>query len=122
MHEFSIAKALITQIRAVEAKEGGAGVTAVEVEVGPLSGVESSQLAEAFHHLTVDSELSQAILHINQAPLIARCAVCQRQFEVNDYFFRCPECGDRDVVVEHGDGVIIRTVTIQVDSATEMSA
>jgi hydrogenase nickel incorporation protein HypA/HybF len=122
MHEFSIAKALITEIRGVVAQQGGGSVTAVEMEVGPLSGIETSQLAEAFRVLTADGEFAQAILHIDEAPLIARCLVCQRKFEVTDYRFRCPECADSDVLIERGDGVIIQTVTIEVGSPAEVSA
>jgi hydrogenase nickel incorporation protein HypA/HybF len=119
MHEFSIARALVTEIRRVVAQQGGGSVMAVNVEVGPLSGIESFQLAQAFRVLTAESELSQAVLQIIQAPLVARCDDCQREFELRDYRFRCPHCGDVNVLIERGDGVIIRTLTLADRSPAE---
>ena len=112
MHEFSVARALVTEIRRIVAGEGDGCVAAVELDIGPLSGVEASQLAEAFRILTADGELSQMALHLNEVPLEARCNSCCRQFEILDYQFRCPHCGDHNLLIERGDGVIIRTLTL----------
>jgi hydrogenase nickel incorporation protein HypA/HybF len=112
MHELSIARALVAEIRRIIADQEDGCVTAAEVDIGPLSGVEASQLAEAFRILTADGELSQMALHLYEVPLLARCNACCRQFEILDYQFRCPHCGDHNLLIERGDGVIIRTLTI----------
>jgi hydrogenase nickel incorporation protein HypA/HybF len=112
MHEFSVARALVSEIRRIVAEQGGGSVTAVELDIGPLSGVEPLQLAEAFRILTAEGEHADTALHLNEIPLQARCDACGRQYEIHELQFRCPHCGDHNVVIERGDGVIIRTLTI----------
>jgi hydrogenase nickel incorporation protein HypA/HybF len=119
MHEFSVARALVTEIRRIVADQGGGSVTAVELDIGPLSGVEPLQLAEAFGILTAEGDLSQAALHLNEIPLQARCNTCGLQFEISDYQFRCAGCGDHNLLIERGEGVIIRTLTIAGDLPVE---
>jgi hydrogenase nickel incorporation protein HypA/HybF len=120
MHEFSVAKALVTEIRKIVAEHGGGCVTKVELVVGPLSGVEPLQLTEAFRVLTVDCELSQAELNLIEVSLLVRCNTCQRNFEVGNYEFRCPHCAEHDVHIEQGDGVILRTLTLEEVSPAEV--
>jgi hydrogenase nickel incorporation protein HypA/HybF len=119
MHEFSVARALASEIRRIVANQGGGCVTVVELDIGPLSGVEPLQLAEAFRILTAEGELSHTVLLVNEVPLQARCNTCGSQFEIADYQFRCLRCGDRDLLIERGDGVIIRTLTIASDWPAE---
>jgi hydrogenase nickel incorporation protein HypA/HybF len=119
MHEFSVARALVHEIRRIAADQGGGNVTAVELDIGPLSGVEPLQLAEAFRILTGKGDLSRTVLHLNEGSLQARCNTCGRQCEIPDYQFRCPHCGDHNLLIERGDGVIIRTLTIAGDLPAE---
>jgi hydrogenase nickel incorporation protein HypA/HybF len=119
MHEFSVAKALVTELRKIVAQHGGGCVTKVELALGPLSGVEPLQLTEAFRVLTVDCEFSQAELHLHDVALIARCKTCRRNFEVSNYQFRCPNCANHDVHIEQGDGVILRSLTLEEVSPAE---
>ena len=119
MHEFSVARALVAEIHRIVEDQGGGCVTSVELDLGPLSGIEPSQLAEAFRVLTAEGELSRVALHLNEVPLEARCNACGRQFEILDYQFRCLHCGDENLLIERGDGVIIRALTISDDSPVE---
>jgi hydrogenase nickel incorporation protein HypA/HybF len=118
MHEFSVARSLVTEIRQIVANQGGGSITAVELDIGPLSGVEPLHLAEAFRILTAEGELSQTVLHVNEVLLQACCNSCGRRFAIHDYQFRCPHCGDSKLLIERGDGVIIRTLTIADDLPT----
>jgi hydrogenase nickel incorporation protein HypA/HybF len=119
MHEFSVARALVSEIRRIVADQGGGSVTAVELDIGRLSGVEPLQLAEAFRIVTAEGELSQTALHLNEVLLQTCCNSCGRQFEIPDFQFRCPHCGGHNLLIERGDGVIIRTLTIAGDLPAE---
>jgi hydrogenase nickel incorporation protein HypA/HybF len=119
MHEFSVARALITELRRIVADQGGGSVTAVELDISPLSGIEPLQLAEAFRIVTAEGELSQTALHLNEVLLQAFCKSCGRQFEIPDFQFSCPHCGDHNLLIDRGDGVIIRTLTIADDLPAE---
>ncbi len=48
MHELAVCQALMTQVEQVASREGAARVTAVMLQVGPLSGVEPRLLQDAW--------------------------------------------------------------------------
>lgn len=112
MHEQSLVRALLKQVEAVRLEHDGRTVSEVRVEMGPLSGVEPLLLAAAFEQLVSQSAAAGATLVIDEVPLLAECASCSREFEVQDFVFRCPACGG-SVRVTRGDEFQLVSVSLQ---------
>lgn len=118
MHEKSLVHVLLKQVDAIRRQHQAERVTAVRVEVGPLSGVEPLLLASAFEELVPESTSSGANLVIDEVALLGQCKSCGCEFEVLDFVFRCPTCGG-NVRVTRGDEFQLVSVAVQRGEPTQ---
>jgi hydrogenase nickel incorporation protein HypA/HybF len=122
MHETSLVRSLLTQVEQIAAQHGGTAVTRVEVEVGPLSGVEPLLVRSAFDRLVDRSRWPSAELVVEEVSLRACCPSCGAEFTIEDFTFRCPECASSSLRVTRGDQFRLLNVTIVTDQPMESSA
>ena len=111
MHEQSLVKALLKQVDAIRRQHGAEQVAEVRIEVGPLSGVEPLLLIAAFKRLAPRSPAKAAMLVIDQVDLMAECKSCKQQFQIKNFDFRCPTCGN-NVRVIRGDEFQLVSVSL----------
>jgi hydrogenase nickel incorporation protein HypA/HybF len=112
MHEYSLIRALLRQVREIARQHAATAVTEVAVSTGPLSGVEPLLLASAFEHLAAD-DMPGARLTIDEVPLIIACEECRRETSLMSIQFRCPGCGGGRTRVVGGEEVVLRHVALQ---------
>lgn len=117
MHERSLALALLNQVVAHAAAQGGVRVEEVRVQIGPLGGVEPLLLQSAFEEVALGSIAAGACLRIDEVPLVARCLDCEDEFVVERFRFHCPACSSGRTRLIQGDGVMLQSIRI-VDDAT----
>ena len=115
MHERSLVKSLLSQVNELCARESTdsfrlATVAEIQVEMGPLSGVDAVLLQGAFEELAPNSNAKNARLSINKVPLVATCIRCEIKTEIKDFVFRCPKCRG-SVEIVSGDGFFLIGVT-----------
>jgi hydrogenase nickel incorporation protein HypA/HybF len=122
MHETSLVRSLLRQVEQIAAQHGGACVTRVEVEIGPLSGVEPLLVRSAFDRLVDRSRWPSAELAIEEVSLQAFCPSCGAEFMIEDFSFRCPRCASRSVRITRGDEFRLLNVTIETPQPLESSA
>lgn len=113
MHERSIVRALLKQVRQLQTEQGAEGVVAVKVSIGDFSGVEPNLLRSAFDEMINDSPYCGARLELRKVPLESRCQSCSTEFAVENFRFRCPRCGDSHVETVRGEGLILESVTLE---------
>lgn len=118
MHEASLVRTLLRQVAELVAAQGGERAVSVNVEVGPLAGVEPLLLQEAFEHLRRDTVASEAALEIEYVPLTLRCRKCGHPQETIELRFQCGRCQSQEVDVVGGDAVVLRSVTIAIAEAS----
>ena len=109
MHELAIAESVIDTITA---RVGDRRVSSVLLEVGRLSGVSSDALRFSFELAAQGTGVDGAQLEINEPAGRARCAQCDRDFEVNDLIMLC-SCGSSDVRLLAGDELRIISVAVK---------
>lgn len=122
MHETSLVRSLLSQVERLRETHGGSSVTQIEVEIGPLSGVEPLLVREAFDRIVETSLCVGAQLVVHEVPLRASCRDCLADFELKSFRFKCPECASRSVRVTHGDEFRLLNVTLETDQLMESSA
>ena len=76
MHERSLVQSFIRQVESILAEQDGATATAIEVSIGPLSGVEPLLVRSAFQQLSAMSQVAEAQLIIHPSELTATCRHC----------------------------------------------
>jgi hydrogenase nickel incorporation protein HypA/HybF len=112
MHEHSLVNAMIRQVATICPPEPTREIVAVRVEIGPLAGVEPALFAAAFERLAPGTVAHRARLIIDEVPLWACCASCDKRFTIDNFDFRCPDCR-RDVKITSGDEVQLVSLSVR---------
>lgn len=118
MHEQSLIRALLTQVAELAELHHASQVDVIEVELGPLSGVETLLLQSAFERRTPQDLFRATSLLIHEIPLTAGCVDCRTEFVPTMFRFICPQCSSTNVNVIRGDEVRLLTVTVQSSEVT----
>jgi hydrogenase nickel incorporation protein HypA/HybF len=113
MHEESLVRSLLQQVDMLVEQHGGGCVQDVEVEIGPLSGIEALLLESAFERLTAPLDRAPRLI-VHQVPLVVACQDCHREFSLADFRFVCHHCDSRRLQVLRGDGMILKSVVVQI--------
>jgi hydrogenase nickel incorporation protein HypA/HybF len=94
MHELSIALGILEIAEEEAARQRAGRVTAIHLELGPLSGVEGEALRSAFELAREGTGLEDADLVIKQTALVTYCPNCAVNRTVESIQeLCCPECG-----------------------------
>jgi hydrogenase nickel incorporation protein HypA/HybF len=113
MHEQSLVRALLAQVREAASRHADSAVEVVVVSTGPLSGVEPVLLAGAFERLTGDTPYRNTRLVIEPSPVQLSCQACGCEFETEQADLVCPACASARTRVLAGDGVILRRLVLR---------
>lgn len=101
MHELAITESIL-KIAVNEAEKHNAlKVLKIRIKVGELSGVVPNLIQEYFNIVSRDTIASSAELVIDRVPITIKCMDCQREFKLDKFRLRCPEC----------DGINIKILT-----------
>ena len=113
MHEMSIAQSLIDIVREEMSRHDVKKLRSVHLRIGQMSTVVPEALSFCFEVICDGTELEGTRLVMDVVPLIGVCRVCGMEFEIEDYDFVCPECGDSKIEVRGGQDLSI--VELEVD-------
>lgn len=94
MHELSLVQEILEIALDTARKHGVDHVSAVEVEVGQASGVVKEAMEFAWEATRKGTLLGAASLVIKSIPLQAVCRKCGRNYQPDELFDPCPECGE----------------------------
>ena len=113
MHEMSVCLALLDQLRAIAADRQAPRATRIELDIGPLSGVEADLLRNAWPIASAGTIAAGAELIINAADVVVRCTQCDAETEARPNRLVCGSCGDFRTTVVTGDEMILRRVELE---------
>ena len=113
MHEMSIAESLISIVKEEMESHGATSLRSVRLHIGKLSAVVPEALSFCFRILVERTPLEGADLVMDMVPLKGYCSRCMGEFEIEDYLFVCPSCGNTKIDILEGQELSI--VEIEVD-------
>jgi hydrogenase nickel incorporation protein HypA/HybF len=116
MHELAICQALIDQVAELAEERCAASVSDVFVAVGPLSGVESALLQNAFPIAVAGTVADGAELHIDILPVRVHCKDCDAESEVAANRLLCAQCGTWKTRLVSGDELLLTRVELEIDN------
>jgi hydrogenase nickel incorporation protein HypA/HybF len=107
MHELSVCLSLLNQVESIASERGATAVTRIELEVGPLSGVEADLLRHAWPLAAVGTRAEQAELVIDVGRLEVECTSCGARSVVPPNRLLCGACGDYRTRVVAGEDLML---------------
>lgn len=112
MHEMSVCLALLREVQTVAAEHQAQRVYCIQVQIGPLAGVEPDLLAQAFPLACAGSIADHARLILQPAPVRVRCLRCQAESETTVQALSCAHCGHTHTQLLSGDELLLTGVEL----------
>jgi hydrogenase nickel incorporation protein HypA/HybF len=113
MHELSIAHSILSIAEKAAAANNNGVVTAVGLQIGELSGIETDSLAFAFSIIREGTRLHQAELKIELISGEAKCLDCSHEFPMNNYAVLCPECSSNAISIIKGKEMKVVNISME---------
>lgn len=118
MHEVSLMRELLTQVKMAMQQNKMERASTIQIEIGPLAGVEPLLVSQAFSVLIPKTVFESTRLVVHQPALMAVCQECLRDFEVVDFKFSCPTCSSSKVQVTSGDQLRLLSITAELNEGS----
>lgn len=115
MHELSICQALLEQIARVAADHQARGVRHIKVRNGPLSGVDTHFLEQAFTVARLGTVAEHAELFVESESIRVRCQACGQESTVVANALVCSTCRDWHTEILSGDALLLLSVELETD-------
>ncbi|OGQ86553.1 MAG: hydrogenase maturation nickel metallochaperone HypA [Deltaproteobacteria bacterium RIFOXYD12_FULL_56_24] len=112
MHEMSLAVSIVELVSGKARAAGATKVTAIELEVGKLSGLMPEALAFCFEAAARDTLAQGARLEIREVEGGGRCLACGHAFVLDSLLAQCPQCGGYAVETVQGRELQVVSLTI----------
>ena len=103
MHEMGIANSILEAVATELRRHPGSHASKVGVRIGELAAVDADSLTFCFDALSRDTDLEGLRLQIEICPRRHSCDQCSLRFDVHDYEFACPKCGNTQTKFVSGD-------------------
>lgn len=113
MHELSVCLSLLDQVQAIAAERSASQVTRIELKIGPLSGVESELLRNAWPMASAGTIAVDAEFIVEEAAIVVRCSACKAETPARANRLICGDCGDFRTTVISGDEMILQRVELE---------
>jgi hydrogenase nickel incorporation protein HypA/HybF len=121
MHELAICQALISQVEDVVRQRPGR-VQCVRLGLGPLSGVESRLLEDAYPLACAGTCAEGSQLAIEATNIRVRCRSCGAESEAAPNRLLCGACGDWHTDLVSGDELLLLRIELETqDNAMEIA-
>jgi len=113
MHEMSVAQNIIDIVLQHIPGQNSHSVQRVTVKIGKMAGIVPDSLEFGFEALASDTPMMEkAKLNMEFTPLVIHCGKCNKEFELNDPFFICPECNNTKVGILSGTELQVTEIEI----------
>lgn len=113
MHEMSIAIQIVEIAEREARKDKAAKIKSVELEIGTLSGVVIEALQFALESAVKNTLLQNSTLLIDTVPGLCRCSVCKHEFESNEVYTICNQCGSMEVAIIKGNEMRVKSLLVE---------
>jgi len=112
MHELSVCMSLIGQVEQLARENDAASVTQIVIKVGPLSGIETDLLENAYPVAAAGTVAVDAELVIEPSDIVVHCNECGADSQAPPNRLLCAECGDYRTRIVSGDEMILQRVEL----------
>jgi len=120
MHELAICQSLLNQVEDIALQHQSEAVTSITLGIGPLSGVESQLLINAYSIASAGTVAEHAKLIIENLPIRVRCNECGNESEALANKLICKSCGNWRTSLVSGDEMMLMSLELDTsDRATE---
>ena len=122
MHELSVCQALLDQVEGIARDRNAGEVTEINVQIGPLSGVEPILLQQAFRIASAGTLAEGARLNLSTMPVRVHCRSCGAETTAMPARLVCAACGDWRTTLVSGDDLLLTTIELSAPAERKAAA
>lgn len=119
MHELSVCLSLLGQLESIARENNAEAITRVELELGPLCGVEAELLRNAYPIAVAGTLAQDAELVIDEGELVVECTTCGARSPATPNRLLCGSCNDFRTRVISGADMLLRRVELKTAPASQ---
>jgi hydrogenase nickel incorporation protein HypA/HybF len=112
MHEAAVTDSMVKLVLEQAQEHQATVIRKVTVVIGGMSGIVPESMRFYFVELTKGTPAEGAILEVLEVPTRANCLACAHGFELEDYLWLCPECGDRNLDIVQGKELLVDSIEV----------
>ncbi len=113
MHELGVVFYIIKDVKNVAIENNVTSVKKVVLDLGEVSSVIPSYLAEIWEWAKKKEEmLTDCELKINVVKAVTFCEDCKQEYETVKYGKKCPHCGSEHTFLKDGNQVEIKEIEV----------
>ncbi|MBF0118657.1 MAG: hydrogenase maturation nickel metallochaperone HypA [Desulfobacterales bacterium] len=112
MHEMGIALQIIDIVKSAIPSHD-IKVKKVNLKIGKLSAVVPESLRFCFDVVKKETPLSNAILYVEETPVVLKCKQCNNQWTIKDLVFICTKCSSSSVDIISGRELDIHSMEVE---------
>jgi hydrogenase nickel incorporation protein HypA/HybF len=113
MHELGLTQQLVDLAVTHARGAGAARVTAIDLVVGALSGVDAEAISFCFELVARGTLAEGAALRIEHEPIEIECRRCRRRHPAGELELWCQQCEAADVEVVAGRSFRVRSLEVE---------
>jgi len=113
VHELSICRSLLQQVESIAVERNAQCVTRIVLGIGPLSGVETVLLKNAYTTACAGTVAESAELIIKHLPVRVKCSRCGSESDALPNKLVCKQCGEWRTVLISGDELMLMSVELE---------
>ncbi len=112
MHEAAITDSMVRLVLDQAREHDAEVIRKVAVVVGAMSGIVAESMRFYFDEFTKETIAADATLEVKEIPTKANCLSCGHTFELEDYLWLCPECGERKLDIIEGKELMVDSIEV----------
>lgn len=113
MHEMAITQSMFDLVLEQAEKAGAKEVEKINLVIGEMTGVVDECVRFYFDLLSKDTIAEGANLSIKMVPSTAKCQSCEKSFEVKEFDWTCPHCGNQGMDIIAGQELFVESIEVE---------
>ena len=112
VHEMSVASGIMKVLGKKLSEQGPCKLTALELVLGELSGIDRESLRFALDILLDEAGYHGVEVRFEPEPAVFKCSACGWQGRLEAFTLACPECNGRDLGIISGQDISLERIEI----------
>ena len=113
MHELAITKSMLDLVLEQAEKAGAREIGKINLVIGEMTGVVEDCVKFYFDFLSKGTIAEGTAISFKKIPTIAQCRGCDKTFELKEFDWICPHCGDKNMKIVAGKELYVESIEVE---------
>ena len=112
MHELSITQSMLDLVVEQARQAGARKVNTINLVIGGMTGVVGDSVRFYMDFLSKETIAEGSVLNIKNIKAQARCRECCEEFDIDEFQWQCPVCGNTGIEIIRGTELSVESIEV----------